>query len=133
VAVSKAENNEQIDADIQQAKKDVLRARDIIPGAEKHDKPDSPLLPAAEQKQIEVPRFDLAEEIMANQRKITAIKRKAPGKKKIVEKVRPQAERLGYTIEPPMPASPEEDRIIAEIVARDINRMCRGVTLGSVK
>jgi hypothetical protein len=133
VAVSKAENNEQIDADIQQAKKDVLRARDIIPGAAKHDKPDSPPLPAAEQKQIEVPRFDLAEEIMAEQRKITAVKRQGPGKKTTVEKVRPQAERLGLTIEPPMLASPEEDRIIAEIVARDIDRLCRGVTLGSVK
>lgn len=131
--MSKAENNEQIDADIQQAKKDVLRARDIIPGGTKRDRPDSPPLPAAEQKQIEVPSFDLAEEIMANQRKITTIKRKAPGKKTTVEKVRPQAERLGYTIEPPMPASPEEDRIIAEIVARDIDRLCRGGTLGSVK
>jgi len=133
VAVSKAENNEQIDADIQQAKKDVLRARDIIPAGAKRDRPDSAPLPAAEQKQTEIPSFDLAEEIMANQRKITAIKRKAPGKKTKVEKVRPQAERLGYTIEPPMPASPQEDRIIAEIVARDIDRMCRGGTLGSVK
>jgi hypothetical protein len=133
VEVSKAENNEQIDADIQQAKKDVLRARDIIPCVPKRDRPDSPPLPTAEQKQIEVPSFDLAEEIMANQRKITAIKRKAPGKKTAVEKVRQQAERLGHTIEPPMPASPEEDRIIAEIVARDIDRLCRGATLGSVK
>lgn len=131
--MSNAENNEQIDADIQQAKKDVLRARDIIPGPTKHDKSDSPPLPAAEQKQIEVPRFDLAEEIMANQRKIIAIKRKAPGKKTAVERSKPQVEHIGRTIEPPMPASPEEDRIIAEIVARDIDRLCRGVTLGSIK
>ncbi|UCF43621.1 MAG: hypothetical protein JSV99_01445 [Planctomycetota bacterium] len=124
--MSKAKNNEQIDADIQQAKKDVLRARDIIPGGTKRDKPDSAPLPAAEQKQTDMPRFDLAEEIMANQRKITAIKRKAPGKKTTVKKVRPQAERLGYTIEPPTPASTEQDRIIAEIVAKDIERLCGG-------
>jgi hypothetical protein len=124
--VNKAENNEQIDADIQQAKKDVLRARDIIPGGAKRDKPDSPPLPVAEQKQIEVPSFDLAEEIMASQRKISAIKRKAPGKKTTDEKIRSQAEPVRYTIEPPMPASPEEDRIIAEIVTRDIDRLCRG-------
>jgi hypothetical protein len=33
-----------------------------------------------EQKKSEIPKFDLAEEIMAEQRKITAIRRKAPPK-----------------------------------------------------
>jgi hypothetical protein len=123
--MSEEEKNKQIDADIEQAKKDVLRARDIIPGGAKHDKSDSPPLPVAEQKQIEVPHFDLAEEILAEQRKITAVKRQAPGKKTRVEKIRTQTEPVGHTIEPPMPSASEEDRIIAEIVARDIERLCR--------
>ena len=79
------------------------------------------------QEKTEIPRFDLAEEIMAEQRKIAATKRKAPGKKTEAERLEPQAEPVGYTtIEPPTPASPEQNRIIAEIVARDIERMCRG-------
>ena len=131
--MSKADDNEQMDADIRQAKKDVLRARDIIPGGAKHDKPDSPPLPAAEQKQIEVPRFNLAEEIMAEQRKITAVKRQAPGKKAEAGRVESRGESFVHTIEPPTPASTEQDRIISEIVARDIERLCRGGTRGSVE
>ncbi len=123
--MSNTDDNEQMDADIRQAKKDVLRARDIIPGGAKQDKPDSPPLPAAERKPIEVPRFDLAEEIMAEQRKITAVKRQAPGKKTESGRVESRGESFGRTIEPPTPVLTEQDRIISEIVARDIERLCR--------
>ena len=63
---------------------------------------------------------------MAEQRKNTAIRRKAPGKKPEAQKEEPEAEPVSYTIEHPMPTSPEQDRIIAEIVARDIERLRRG-------
>ena len=121
MVVSEAESNKQTDADI-------LRARDIIPDSPKHNEVDSAPPPLrAKQEEAKIPRFDLAEEIMAEQRKIAATKRKAPGKKTEAERLEPQAEPVGYTtIEPPTPASPEQNRIIAEIVARDIERMCRG-------
>jgi len=94
--------------------------------------PDSTsLLPSlAEQEKTEIPRFDLAEEIMAEQRKITAIRRKAPGKKNEAQEAELQAGPVGYTVEQPTPGQSEQTRIIAEIVTRDIERMCRGDSLG---
>jgi len=71
----------------------------------------------------EIPKFDLAEEIMAEQRRITAIKRKAPGKKTEAQRSEPQAQPVGYTTEQPLS---EQEKIIAEIVARDIEKLCRG-------
>jgi hypothetical protein len=119
----------------------------------------------------EIPKFDLAEQILAEQRKITAIRRKAPGKKPqrlpslapAVTRVQAQdgaagkktesrpsdgrgeppaqereAESIGHTIkparqktggikQPPLTLS-EQGRIIAEIVARDIENLRRGDT-----
>lgn len=74
----------------------------------------------------EIPSFDLAEEIMAEQRKITAIRRKAPGQKTEAQRSEPQAQPADYTIEQPTPTLSEQEKIIAEIVARDIERLCRG-------
>lgn len=127
--MSKADNNEQTDADILQCKEDVLRARDIIPSTSKRDKGDlAPLLPSAEEKGVEIPTFDLAEDIMAEQRKTSATRRKAPGKKTEDKSQELQAEVVGYTIGQPTLAKSEQDRIIAEIVARDIARLRRGNT-----
>ncbi|MHC4148348.1 MAG: hypothetical protein ACYSR5_02570 [Planctomycetota bacterium] len=123
--MSKADENEQIDADILECKKDVLRAQDIIPGSAKDKKGDSAPLPASEQKRPEVPRFDLTEEIMAEQRKVTAIKRKGPGEKGTVSKAERQAGAVGYKIGHPRKVAGEESRLIAEIVARDIEMLCR--------
>jgi len=82
------------------------------------------------QEQTEIPRFDLAEEIMAEQRKITAIKRKAPDKKieyQIKARIQEQeVKTISYTTEQMVPSLPEQEKIIAEIVARDIQRLCRG-------
>jgi len=124
----------------------------------------------------EIPKFDLAEQILAEQRKITAIRRKAPGKPqqlpslappllsatadKRVTRVRAQdgaagkktesrppdgrgeppaqereAELIGYPArqkmgrvkQPPLTLS-EQGQIIAEIVARDIEKLRRGDT-----
>ena len=74
----------------------------------------------------EIPSFDLAEEIMAEQRKITAIRRKAPGQKTEAQRSKPQVQPADYTIEQPTPTLSEQEKIIAEIVARDIERLCRG-------
>jgi len=71
----------------------------------------------------EIPKFDLAEEIMAEQRRITAVKRRAPAKKTEAQRSEPQAQPVGYTTEQPLS---EQEKIIAEIVARDIGKLCRG-------
>ena len=73
----------------------------------------------------EIPKFDLAEQIMAEQRKITAIRRKAPGQKSKTPDQRPRIQSTGYAVKPP-PALSEKEQIIAEIVARDIEKLYRG-------
>jgi len=102
-------------------------------------------------KTSQIPKFDLAEQIMAEQRKITAIRRKAPGKPQrlpslapVVMRVQPQdgaagkktkapdrqphSQSIGYNINPPPPKLLEQEQIIAEIVARDIEMLCGGDT-----
>ena len=174
-ALSKAENNEQIDADILQCKADILRAQDITAAykgetrqesepqkednmtnpADVAERPELKQVPSREdnipemqmepikpgedtsagpredeQGQAEIPRFDLAEKIMAEQRKITAIKRKAPSKKSEAQKAEPQVGPVGHTIGLPTPVLLEQEQIVAEIVARDIEKFCRSDTLG---
>ncbi len=82
----------------------------------------------ARQEKIQIPKFNLAEEIMAEQRKITSIRRKAPGKKVEIQSQEPEVELIGYTIEQPTPALSGQEQIVAEIVARDIERLCKGGT-----
>jgi hypothetical protein len=79
---------------------------------------------SSSRQETKIPRFDLAEEIMAEQRKITAIRRKAPGKR--IEVGEQKVRSIDYAAEQPTPVSPEQGRIIAEIVARDIEKLCRG-------
>jgi hypothetical protein len=74
----------------------------------------------------EIPSFDLAEDIMAEQRKITAIRRKAPGQKTEAQRLKPETPIVDHIIEQPKPLLSEQEKIIAEIVARDIERLCRG-------
>ena len=168
------DRKEQSDDDILQCRKDVLRARDIIPGTPRRDEgrldnppphkeeanhqpktesekttastptanessgknkptPKEPteieVGPAAEQEATEIPQFDLAEEILAEQRKITAIRRKAPGVHKEPELETVKAHPSGQAAEQSAATEPEQNRIIAEIVARDIERLCRGENL----
>lgn len=85
---------------------------------------------SAQQEKTEIPRFDLAEEIMAEQRKIIAIKRKAPGERKEAQSQELKAEPTGYSIEQPTPAQSYQEQIVAEIVTRDIERLCRGDSSG---
>lgn len=147
--MSKAENNEQTDADILQCRADILRARDIVPPYKKETRqePKSQKIGEnttqaqveqiktakatsagpgdSEQVKTEIPRFDLAEKIMAEQRKITAVRRKAPGEKTVAQGQEPQVESVGYIVGQPTPALSEQERIITEIVARDIEQLCQ--------
>jgi len=158
--VSETDTNKQDDTD-------VLRAEDIQEASE----------PRPSDGRGEIPKFDLAEQILAEQRKITAIRRKAPGKPQRLPSLAPpllsatadkgvtrvqaqdgaagkkteprpsdgrgepparerEVESIGYTInparqktggikQPPLTLS-EQGRIIAEIVARDIEKLRRG-------
>jgi hypothetical protein len=102
----------------------VLRAKDIIPVVAK---------PAADEgvSNIDIPRFDLAEDIMAEQRRLTVVRRKGPG----------GPEPVNLTPSPGLPVAvrPSQsshsfsgafndisDPIIADIVTRDIERLCSG-------
>ena len=169
--MSETDTNKQDDTD-------VLRAEDIQEASE----------PRPSDGRGEIPKFDLAEQILAEQRKITAIRRKAPGKPQRLSSLAPpllsatpvpaatqrvqaadkgvtrvqaqdgaagkktesrpsdgrgeppargrEIESIGYTInparqktggvkQPPLTLS-EQGRIIAEIVARDIEKLRRG-------
>jgi hypothetical protein len=114
VAVStdgKSKQSEQIDGDILQCRADVLRAADIIPGKSPQNTGTKP--------QNKIPKFDLAEEIMAQQRKITALRRKSPA---VIS-----TRSIGHAGKQPIETPLAQEQIIAEIVARDIERLCKGV------
>jgi hypothetical protein len=81
-----------------------------------------------EQKSSVVPKFDLAEDIMAEQRKVTATRRKAPGQRSQVVPIRNQAKVIGYALEQLASAPKEHEKIIAEIVAADIEKLRKGDT-----
>jgi len=79
----------------------------------------------AMQETGEIPKFNLAEQIMAEQRKITAVRRKGPGKMARPPQKRHPAESIGRNVMPrPILSGPGQ--IIAEIVARDIEELCAG-------
>jgi len=166
--VSETDTNKQDDTD-------VLRAEDIQKASE----------PRPSDGRGEIPKFDLAEQILAEQRKITAIRRKAPGKPQRLPSLAPpllsatpvpaatqrvqaadkgvtrvqaqdgaagkkteprpsdgrgepparerEVESIGYParqktggVKPPPLTLSEQGQIIAEIVARDIEKLRRG-------
>ena len=81
----------------------------------------------AMQETNEIPKFDLAEQIMAEQRKNTAIRRKGPGKMVKPPKKQHPAESIARNVMPrPILSGPGQ--IISEIVARDIEELCVGNT-----
>ena len=78
---------------------------------------------SAMQETSDIPKFDLAEQIMAEHRKITAIRRKGPAKKANPPKKLHPAESIARNVKP-RPIVSEPGHIIAEIVARDIEKLC---------
>jgi hypothetical protein len=70
----------------------------------------------------EIPKFDLAEQIMAEHRKVTAVRRKGPGKMaKSHQKQHPAEFITRNDTSRPVLYGPEQ--VIAEIVARDIENL----------
>jgi hypothetical protein len=136
--VDTADKNNQVDADILQCKADVLRARDIIPpfnrkpqehqtvkssAAKDAGSEDTHIIPTENQQgKPEIPKFDLAEQILAQHRKVTATRRKAPEQKTEFQ-VPEQKSRLETHIGSIPIISFEQEQVILEIVARDIQRL----------
>jgi hypothetical protein len=103
----------------------VLRAKDIIPGAA------SPVGRGEGVSNTDIPRFDLAEDIMAEHRRLTAVRRKGPGSPEpanllnqpavvVVQQsqsIRGFSGGFNYISDP----------VIADIVTRDIERFCIGL------
>ena len=78
-----------------------------------------------EPEKAAIPRFDLAEKILAEQRKAVAAKRQSPVQKPQQEK-KESRRPIKYAIEQLSRKNRPSDGIIAEIVAKDIKRLCRG-------
>jgi hypothetical protein len=112
-----------MDGDIKH-KYEVLRAQDIIPSTESKSGQGNSLA-AGDTKIVEngVPRFDLATEIMAQQRKLTSSRRKRPENK--VPPARDEFPAKASAVSTKAFALPTSAHasVIAEIVRRDIQRM----------
>ena len=113
----------------------VLRAKDIIPGA------SNPAGKGEGVSNADIPRFDLAEDIMAEHRRLTAVRRKGPDSPAPVNLtpspapsacLRKQTEGAVAVRSSQSRHSFSEgfndisDPIIADIVTRDIERLCSG-------
>ena len=95
---------------------EILRAKDIIPGAA------GPAGKGDGVSNTDIPRFDLAEDIMSEHRRLTAGRRKGPGDSAPADK-KPFLSRYGFS----EGFNAAGDPVIADIVARDIECLCRGL------
>ncbi len=71
----------------------------------------------------EIPEFDLAEEILAEQRKIAGMRRKGPGGRSGPLTPPAGSKPVSYAVERTDPVSSQQQEIIVEIVARDIEKL----------
>ena len=71
-----------------------------------------------------IPKFDLAEQILAEQRKNVSVKRRGPVKTIEPSQRQQREETVGSAIRF-RPVSRGREQVIVEIVARDIERLCR--------
>ncbi len=86
---------------------------------------------AMDENKTDIPRLDLAEKIMAEHRKITAVRRKAPSQKIAIQEIPPTpkpATRADWITR----LNPNNEQIITEIVARDIAKLCQSNPLSSI-
>ena len=96
----------------------VLRAADIVPSSEAGEGADS-----GARVSSEIPKFDLGEQILAEQRKVTSTRRKGPGKKGNGGAEGQHGACTSGTVEKSEQDLCDEEQVIAEIVARDIEQL----------
>jgi hypothetical protein len=79
---------------------------------------------------VNVPQFDLAENILAEQRRLNARRRKGPGRHEEEKTGLADVDhKAGVTA---WPADAQElHHVVADIVARDIERLCKRVNVRS--
>ncbi len=99
--------------------KSVLRAEDILPPYNKSSAGQE------QNPQAQIPQFNLAEQILAEQRKVTATRRRRPADSSsaAVRATSQDSYSSGYIFNL-LPKDPLEEQIIAEIVAKDIRHLC---------
>jgi hypothetical protein len=126
-----AGNEKQFDINKSNQRPDVLRAKDIIPGARPTGKVES-------NGAVDIPQFDLAQDIMAEHRRLIASRRRSPSS--IIERVPgienresslPPKGRVEASVEHRVPSiefTSQWDPIIADIVTRDIEQLCKGTS-----
>ncbi len=124
--MNKADNNDKDNSNTKNNKKHILRAMDIILGSQKNNSETNNYSNQtnANQHTNEVPKFDLTEEILAEQRKTTSIKRKAPGTKSNAPNYEREVALIGFDKEKSRRDKYEQEQIIAEIVERDVEKLC---------
>ena len=120
--MSETNENEQFDADILKCKDDIIRANEAVRPIDTGEtiEPEEP--------EKVIPKFELHKQILGQERKISAAVRKPPGQKQ------QQAESKARSGLIPDADSRQNsnknenntEHIISEIVARDIERLCRG-------
>ncbi len=97
----------------------ILRAADVIPPFNQDmTQADEPADPA------EIPTFDLADNMLAEHRQMAARRRKAPSQMQTEPEIRAERRVMSHVVEPPSQDLREMQRVVAEIVARDIQRLC---------
>jgi len=82
--------------------------------------------PATERKSSDIPQLDLDKQILAKQRKVASVRRKGPGVKAKASTKAAETASGEIASFRAVPGLAEQDRVIAEIVARDIRRLCDG-------
>ncbi len=93
------------------------------PIADNASGPDAGVSPAVEG---EIPTYDLAENILAEQRRVAAGRRRAPSQAQQEAIAVPSSDDRGPSLDDGFSEElPELQRIVAEIVAKDIDRLCR--------
>jgi hypothetical protein len=136
--MSKADINEENNAE-------VLRANDIIPPynpknsheqitPSKEHKPHNVAEKAKNTEPVStepenaaphktvIPKFDLARQIMSEQRKAVSIKRISPDKKEKTENHKHKIRPINHVVKP-LPMLQYQEQIITEIVQRDIQKL----------
>ena len=108
---------------------EILRLEDIVPPFKKVSVPlgkkgQVGKASDALRSGVDVPRFNLAEQIMSRQRRETATRRNGPGIKKPPTL---GSNSSGSAIPSEIPLLTEQRQILEEIVARDIERLTRGM------
>ena len=82
------------------------------------------------QQKVKIPKFDLANQIMSEHRKVATIKRKRPDPKNKATSQKKKAPSTDYTHKQPLILS-QQEKIIAEIVAEDIHKLRKGNNLNT--